>query len=140
MDPEPQRSLQKPPTISRHHTISKRAPKLATNMSSTFWRKRVQSRKKARVLTAGDRLVQAKKRKKYRHDYQDALEEAQAKLRDLAEGLKNCFGKYSVDHYFNDLIHRARKSRSERKVNAWNAYQKLELERMKRNSSDTYLL
>ena len=53
-------------------------------------------------------------------------------LNGVAEGLRNCFGKYSVNHYLNDLIHREHKSRSERKVNPWNAYQKLELERMKR--------
>jgi len=98
-----------------------------------FWRNRTPSRNpKKRVLTAGDRSLQAKKREQHRHEYQDALEGAQATVRELAEGLRNRFGKYSVDHYLNDLIHREHKSRSERKVNPWNAYQKLELERMKR--------
>ncbi|KAF9642255.1 hypothetical protein BDM02DRAFT_3074142, partial [Thelephora ganbajun] len=79
-----------------------------------------------RVLTAGDRAIQAKKREQHHREYHDALEDAQATIRELAEGLRNRFGKYSVDHYFNDLIHRAHKSRSTRKVNPWNAYQKLD--------------
>ncbi|KAF9791312.1 hypothetical protein BJ322DRAFT_1104974 [Thelephora terrestris] len=119
-----------PTTISRSHTVSRRAPKLAANKTFTFWR-RVQSQKRKRVLTVGDHLVQTKKRKQHRREYQDALEEAHATIRELAEGLRNRFRKYSVDHYYSDLIHRAHTSRSVRKVNCWNAYQKLELERMK---------
>ena len=120
-----------PDTISRHRAVSKQAPKLATNRSFTFWQRRTQTRKPKRVLTAGDRLVQTRKREQHRCEYQDVLEEAHTTIRELAKGLKNRFGKYSVDHYFNDLIHRAHTSRSVRKVSGWNAYQKLELERMK---------
>ena len=93
-----------PTTISRSHTVSRRAPKLAANKTFTFWR-RVQSQKRKRVLTVGDRLVQTKKRKQHRREYQDVLEEAHATIRELAEGLRNRFGKYSVDHYYSDLIH-----------------------------------
>jgi hypothetical protein len=124
-----------PNTISRVHAVTKRAPKLTANKTFTFWRNRITSRKtQKRILTTGDRLLQAKKREQNRHKYHDALEKAQATIQELAEGLRNCFGKHSMDHYFNDLIHRAHKSRSARKVNPWNAYQKLELERMKRRS------
>ena len=123
--------LPRPDTISRHRAVSKQAPKLVTNKSFTFWQRRTRTRKPKRVLTAGDRLVQTKKRQQHRREYQDALEGAQATIRELAEGLKNRFGKYNVDHYFNNLIHRAHTSRSVRKVSGWNAYQKLELERMK---------
>jgi len=119
-------------TISRTRVLSKRAPKLATNKTFTFWRQRIQQRARGkRVLTAGDRLVQAKKREQHRRDYRDALREAQGKVYALAQGLKDRFGKYSVEHYHNDLIHRAHKSRSTRRVNRWNAFQKLELKRMK---------
>ena len=119
-------------TISRTHVVSKRAPKLTVNKTFTFWRQR--SRRHAqgkRVLTAGDKLLQAKKREQYRRDYRSALQEAQEKVYTLARGLRDRFGKYSVDHYHNDLIHRAHKSRSTHKVNRWNAFQKLELKRMK---------
>ncbi|KAF9788758.1 hypothetical protein BJ322DRAFT_977470, partial [Thelephora terrestris] len=92
--------------------------------------------KPKRALTAGDRLVQAKKREQYRLEYRDALEEGQATIRELAEGLRNRFGKYSVEHYYNELIHRAHTSWSVRKVNGWNAYQKLELERMKSEAGE----
>lgn len=120
-------------TISRDHTVSKRAQKLAMNKRFTFWKNRAPSRNpKKHTLTVGDRVVQAKKREQHRHKYQDALADAQVTVWELAEGLRNRFGKHSVNHYFNDLIHRAHKSRSERKVNPWNAYQKLELERMQR--------
>ena len=78
---------------------------MAINKTFTFWRRKVYLRKPKRVLTAGDRLAQAKKRKQCRLDYQDALEQAQAKLRDFAEGLRTWFGKYSADHYLNDIIH-----------------------------------
>jgi len=119
-------------TISQTHVVSKRAPKLATNKTFTFWRQRAQRRTQVkRVSTAGDRALQAKKREQYRRDYQDALEEAQGKIYTLAQGLKDRFGKYSVEHYHNDLIHRAHKSRSTRKVNRWNAFQKLELKQIK---------
>ena len=133
MPPMPPQPLPEPDTISRDRVVSKRAPKLTTNKTFTFWRNRTRSNKLTkRVLTAGDRLVQAKKHEQHRLEYHDALEHAHATIRELAEGLRNRFGKHSVDHYFNDLIHRAHKSRSTRKVNPWNAYQKLELERMKR--------
>ena len=133
MAPVSSKPLPEPNTISRDRAVSKRAPKLTTNKTFTFWRSRTRSHKLTkRVLTAGDRLVQAKRREQHRHEYHDALEHAHATIRELAEGLRNRFGKYSVDHYFNDLVHRAHKSRSTRKVNPWNAYQKLELERMKR--------
>ena len=102
------------------------------NKTFTYWQKRTTGRKPKRVLTAGDRLLQAKKHEQHRHDYQEVLEEAHTTIRGLAEGLRNHFGKYSMDHYYNDLIHRAHKSRSVRKVSLWNAFQKLELERMKR--------
>lgn len=132
MTPVLPQPLPQPNTISRDHAVSKRAPKLTTNKTFTFWRNRTRShRPKKRVLTAGDRLVQAKKREQHRHEYYNALEHAQATVQELAEGLRNRFGKYSVDHYFNDLIHRAHKSRSTRKVNPWNTYQKLELEQIK---------
>lgn len=133
MAPVSRHPLPEPDTISRYHAISKRAPKLAAGKILPLWRRK--SRKPKRVLTAGDRVVQARKREQHRHDYQAALEQGQAAIRELAEGLRNRFGKYGVDHYFNDLIHRAHKSRSERKVSRWNAYQKLELERMKCKSS-----
>ena len=121
-----------PSTISRTHVLSKRAPKLSTNKTLTFWRKRTQRRALANCrLTPADRLVQAKKRKQRRHEYHSALQEAQEKIYALAQGLKDRFGKYSVEHYHNDLIHRAHKSRSTRKVNRWNAFQKLELKRMR---------
>ena len=132
--------LQDSNTLSHHYAVSKRAPRYATSGTLTFWQRKARSRKSKRVFTAGDRLVQAKNREQHRRDYQDALERAQAKIQDLAEELRNRFGKYSVEHYFNDLIHRAHKSRSVRRVSTWNAYQKLELERIKRNSSDLYLL
>ncbi|KAF9789649.1 hypothetical protein BJ322DRAFT_991516, partial [Thelephora terrestris] len=77
--------------------------------------------------TAGDRLLQARKREQHRRDYRDALREAQGKIQALAQGLKERFGKYSVDHYYNELVHRAHKSRSTRGVSRWNAFQKLEL-------------
>jgi hypothetical protein len=119
-------------TISRTQVLSKRAPKLTTNKTLTFWRQRIQRRTQGRrVLTAGDRLIQAKKREQHRRDYRDALQEAQGKIYTLAQGLKDRFGKYSIEHYHNDLIHRAHKSRSTRRVNRWNAFQKLELKRMK---------
>ena len=123
-------SRQPPPapnTISRHLAVSKRAP----NKTFTFWRRKVKARKPKRTLTPGDRLVQAQKRKQHRRNYLDALEQAHGSIQELAEGLRNRFGKYSVEHYYNDLIHRAHKSRSVRKVSTWNAYQKLELEKMK---------
>ena len=102
------------------------------NKTFTFWRQRSRQRARGkRVLTAGDRLLQAKKREQYRHNYRNALREAQEKIYALARELKEHFGKYSVDHYHNDIIHRAHKSRSTRKVNRWNAFQKLELKRMK---------
>ena len=119
-------------TISRTQVVSKQAPKLATNKTFTFWRQRSQRRTRTkRVFTAGDRLLQAKKREQHRHDYRDALREAQGKVYALAQGLRDRFGKYSVEHYHNDLIHRAHKSRSTRRVNRWNAFQKLELKRIK---------
>ena len=119
-------------TISRMQVVSKRAPKLTTNRQFTFWRQRFQRRARhKRILTAGDRLLLAKKREQNRREYRDALREAQGKILALAQGLKNRFGKYSVEHYHNDLIHRAHKSRSTRKVNRWNAFQKLELKRIK---------
>jgi len=137
--PQPQPPVE-PNTISRHHAVSKRAPKLGMNKTFTFWKNRAPSRNpKKRVLTAGDRSIQAKKREQHRREYQDALEHAQVTVRELAEGLRNRFGKYSVDHYLNDLIHREHKSRSERRVNPWNAYQKLELERMKRRLPMTFI-
>lgn len=116
-------------TISRARVVSKQAPKLTTNKVSTFWRQR--RARTRRTLTAGDRLLLARKREQHRRDYRDALREAQEKIYALAQGLRDRFGKYSVEHYHNDLIHRAHKSRSTRKVNRWNAFQKLELKRLK---------
>ena len=133
MAPASRPSLPEHDTISRHHATSKRAPKLAAGKMIPLWRRKL--RKPKRVLTAGDRVLQARKREQHRRDYQVALEQGQAAIRELAEGLRNRFGKYGVDHYFNDLIHRAHKSRSVRRVSRWNAYQRLELERMKCKAS-----
>jgi len=119
-------------TISRATVVSKRAPKLSTNKNLPFWRQRSRRRAQGgRVFTTGDLLLQAKKREERRRNYRDALREAQGKIHILAQELKERFGKYSVEHYHNDLIHRAHKSRSTRKVNRWNAFQKVELKRMK---------
>ena len=119
-------------TISRTQVISKKAPTLTVNKSFTFWRQRSQRRARARhVLTAADRRLQAKKREQHRHEYRDALRKAQEEIYALARGLKERFGKYSVEHYHNDLIQRAHKSRATRRVNRWNAFQKLELKRIK---------
>jgi hypothetical protein len=60
------------------------------------------------------------------------VQEAHGKVHELAVGLKGRFGKYGAGHYYSDLIRRAHKTRSTRKVNSWNAYQKLELARIKR--------
>ena len=139
MDPVIRQSLPEPTTISRHRTVSKQAPKVAQK-TFMFWRRKAYPRRPKHVFTAGDRLIQAKKREQHRRDYKSALKEAHATLQELAEGLRNRFGKYSVDHYFNDLIHRAHKSRSARRVSTWNAYQRLELERMKRNIFNLRLL
>jgi hypothetical protein len=96
------------------------------------WRQRFQRNARSKhVLMAGDKLFQAKKREQHRREYRDVLWEAQDKIYALARGLKERFGKYSVEHYHNDLIHRAHKSRSTRKVNKWNVFQKLELKRIK---------
>ena len=128
----PSSSPSGPSTISRTRVVSKQAPRLTTNKSFTFWRQRSQRRtRKQRVFTAGDRALQKKKREQHRRDYHDALREAQGKIHNLAQDLKDRFGKYGVEHYHNDLIHRAHKSRSIRRVNRWNAFQKLELGRMK---------
>lgn len=128
----PSSSRPRPGTVSRTRVNSEQAPRLATNKSFTFWHQRSQRRARAkRISTAGDRALQKKKREQFRRDYHDALREAQGKIYDLARGLKDRFGKYGVEHYHNDLIHRAHKSRSTRKVNRWNAYQKLELKRIK---------
>jgi len=119
-------------TISRTQVVSNQAPKLTVNKTFTFWHQRSKRRAQVkRVLTAGDRLLQARKREQCRREYRDALREAQNKIYELAQGLKERFGKYSVEHYHNDLIHRAHKSRSTRKPNRWNAFQKLELKRLK---------
>lgn len=139
MDPVIRQSLPEPTTISRHRAVSKQAPKVAQK-TFMFWRRKAYPRRPKHVFTAGDRLIQAKKREQHRRDYKSALKEAHATLQELAEGLRNRFGKYSVDHYFNDLIHRAHKSRSARRVSTWNAYQRLELERMKRNIFNLRLL
>ena len=128
----PLSSNPKSSTISRARVVSQQAPRLRTNKTFTFWRQRLRRRAQGkRVLTAGDRFLQAKKREQYRQNYRNALREAQGKIYALAQELKDRFGKYSVDHYHNDLIHRAHKSRSTRKVNRWNAFQRLELKRMK---------
>ena len=119
-------------TISRTKVVSKQAPRLTTSKTATFWHHGLQRRARSRrVLTAGDRILHAKKREQHRHDYRDALREAQGKIYALAQGLRDRFGKYSVEHYHNDLIHRAHKSRSTQKVNRWNAFQKQELKRLK---------
>jgi hypothetical protein len=126
-------------TISRHQAVTKQAPKLTTNKTLTFWQRRTQTRRAKRILTAGDHLLRTKKQEQDRLEYLDALEEGHAVIRGLAEGLRNRFGKYSVDHYLNDLMHRAHTSRSVRKVSGWNAYQKFELERMKSKPPTIYL-
>jgi hypothetical protein len=124
-----------PATISRTHVCTKKAPKLATNKTFTFWRKRTPShRLRGRVFTAGDRRVQAQKRASQRHEYFEVVQAAQGKIQELAEGMRNRFGKHNAAHYYNDLIHRAHRSRTTRKVNQWNAYQKHELARMKSKS------
>jgi len=121
-----------PTTVSRTHACTKKAPKLVINKNFTFWRRRTHSQKsRNRVFTAGDRQAQAQKREKQRRDYYSAMQAAHRTIQELAEGMKNRFGKHSMSHYYNDMIHRAHKSRSTRKVNRWNAYQKLELARMK---------
>jgi len=128
----PPSSHPKSGTLSRAQVVSRRAPKLSTDKSLPFWRQRSRRRAQGRrVLTTGDLLLQAKKREEHRRKYRDALREAQGKIYQLARELKDRFGKYDVEHYHNDLIHRAHKSRSTRKVNRWNAFQKLELKRMK---------
>ena len=101
MAPVSQRSPPVPDTISCHHAVSKRAP----NKTFTFWRRKVQAQKPKCVLTPGDRLVQTKKHEQHHCDYLDALEQAHATIQELAEGLRNRFGKHSVEHYYNDLIH-----------------------------------
>ena len=118
-------------TISRTDVVSKRAPKLTTNKTFTFWHQRSLRRARAkRVSTVGDRLLQAKKRKQHHQNYRNALREAQGKIYKLARGLKDHFGKYGVEHYHNDLIHQAHKSQSTQKPNRWNTFQKLELRRL----------
>ena len=127
-----------PATVSRTSACTKQAPRLSTNKTFTFWRRRTNAHKsRSRVITAGDRRTQAEKRERARAAYYDAIQTAQGKIQEFAVGLRDRFGKHSTGHYYNDLIHRAHKSRSTRKVNQWNAYQKLELARMKRQYSLT---
>jgi len=130
--PPPPMLIAEAATVSRTHACTKKAPKLATNKTFTFWRRRTHLQKlRNRVSTAGDRRAQAQKRENQRRDYYDAIQTAQGTIHELAEGMKNRFGKHGTGHYYNDLIHRAHKSRSTRRVSRWNAYQKLELARMK---------
>ena len=134
----PPTSTPGPTTVSRTSACTKQAPRLSTNKTFTFWRRRTNARKsRSRVFTAGDCRVQAEKRDRLRAAYYDAIQAAQGKIQEFAVGLKDRFGKHSTGHYYNDLIHRAHKSRSTRKVNHWNAYQKLELARIKRQYSLT---
>jgi len=128
-----------PTTISRTHACAKKAPKLVTNKTFTFWRRRTSSHKlRNRVFTVGDRRVQAQKRASQRHEYLEAVQAAQGKIQELADGMRNRFGKHSAAHYYNDLIHRAHRSRNTRRVSPWNAYQKRELARMKSKSPHIY--
>ena len=121
-----------PTSISRTHARTRKAPKLVTNKTFTFWKRRTRSCKtRNRVFTAGDRQVQAQKRATQRREYLEAIQMAQRTIQELAEGMRNRFGKHSTAHYYSDLIHRAHRSRSTRKVNQWNAYQRHELARMK---------
>ena len=127
--------MAEPTTISRTHACTKKAPKLVTNKTFTFWRRRTSSHKlRNRVFTAGDRQAQAQKRASQQREYLAAVQAAQGTIHELAEGMRNRFGKHSSAHYYNDLIHRAHRSRTTRKVNLWNAYQKHELARMKSKS------
>jgi hypothetical protein len=128
-----------PVTISKTHAVTKKAQKLTTNKAFTFWKRRKHAYKsRSRVFTAGDRRVQAEKRANQRREYADAIREAHGTILELAEGMKNRFGKHNAGHYYADLIHRAQKSRSTRKVNPWNAYQRRELARMKGESHCVY--
>ncbi|KAF9789735.1 hypothetical protein BJ322DRAFT_1000888 [Thelephora terrestris] len=98
----------------------------------TFWREGIRRRVHAkRVSTARDRYLLSKERAQRRQEYRDALRKAHDKIYDLARELKDHFGKHSLEHYHNELIHRAHKLRSTRRVNRWNAFQKLELKRIK---------
>jgi len=127
--------MTEPTAISRTHVYTKKAPKLVTNKTFTFWRRRTPSHKlRGRVFTAGDRRVQAQKRESQRREYLEAVQTAQGTIQELAEGMRNRFGKHNAAHYYNDLIHRAHWSRTTRKINQWNAYQKHELAQMKSKS------
>ena len=124
--------MAEPATISRTHVVAKRAQKVTTNKTFTFWKRRTHTnRSRNRVFTAGDRQAQAEKRASQRHEYAETIRAAHGTIRELAEGMRNRFGKHLASHYYSDMIHRAHKSCTTRKVSAWNAYQRRELARMK---------
>ena len=70
------------------------------NNTVTFLRGRAPSQNpKKCVLTTGDCSLQAKKCEEHRRDYQDALEDAQAMVRELAEGAHSAtFSPWVMGH------------------------------------------
>lgn len=86
---------------------------------------------RSHIFTAGNRWAQAEERASQQRKYAGAVRVAHETIHELAEGMRNRFGKHSTTHYYADLIHHAHKSRSMRRVSAWNAYQRRELARMK---------
>ena len=114
------------PSILQAHVVLKQAPKLMTKKASLFWHWNLKQHARAiHVSTGGDQLLQRKKHKQHHLEYHKVLRVAQGKIRELAQGLKDYFGKYGVEHYHKDLIHYVHKKHSMHKVNPWNTFQKL---------------
>jgi hypothetical protein len=94
--------------------------KLSTNKIRKPWRHRT----KHTILrkTPAEKAEAAAKRSNYRQSYNDALSKARGIVMEQATLLREEFGGHTAEWHFEEIMQRARMSKSKRSTSRWNAF------------------
>jgi hypothetical protein len=72
--------------------------------------------------TPAEKAEAAAKRSNYRQSYNDALSKARGIVMEQATLLREEFGGHTAEWYFEEIMQRARMSKSKRSTSRWNAF------------------
>lgn len=100
---------------------------LSTNHPRVPWRSTAGQTGKKK--TPAEKVVQATKCEERKKTIADAVDAAQARVREQAEILQSELGGHSIEYYQQGLAQLARIAESEREPNRWNAFIKDEIEK-----------
>lgn len=111
--------------------------KLSSHKTRTPWRTR--TKRISIKLTPAQKALKKAQRLEAKETYHDALLNAQTEVQQLADGLRERFGKHSSQYYLEEIVQISRLQKKRKVTGAWNAYVSMEVKRINSGTSIYYI-